>query len=88
MQVADLTADNAKELGVKADSGVMISGIENGSPAQDAGLRQGMVILKVGKKHVSNVEEFKAALKGESLKDGILLYVHARNGNDFVLLKE
>ena len=88
MEVADLTVDKAEELGLKPNAGVVITAVKPGTPAGEQGLRAGMVVLKVGKKDVKSVDEFKVAIKGESLKEGVLLYVHARNGNDFVLLKE
>lgn len=88
LQVSDLTAEKAEQSGLKPNEGVLIIGVEPNSPAFEKGLREGMVILKVAKKDVKSVEEFKTALKDASLKDGILLYVRAHNGNDFVLLKE
>jgi serine protease Do len=88
LEVADLTAEQAKQLGLSADEGVLITSVAPEGIAFEQNLRAGHVILKVGKTEVKSVEEFKSALKSESLKDGILLYVHSRNGNDFVLLKE
>jgi serine protease Do len=88
LQVADLSAEKAEEIGMKPNEGVLITRVDVNSKAYDQGLRQGMVIQKVNKKDVKSVEEFKAAVKEGSLKDGILLYVRARGGNDFVLLKE
>ncbi len=88
LQLSNLNAGKAKESNLKSTEGVLIIGVEPNSVAFDQGLREGMVILKVGKKHVKSVDEFKAALAERSLEDGILLYVHARSGNDFVLLKD
>ncbi|HEX3727721.1 MAG TPA: PDZ domain-containing protein, partial [Pirellulales bacterium] len=88
VEVAELTADQAQELGIKGETGVVITQVDPEKPAFEEGLREGMVILKVAKKTVKNVTEFKAALKDESLKDGIMLYVQTRNGKRFVVLKE
>jgi len=89
IEVADLTADQAGELGLKPEAGgVLITKVDSDKPAAASNLRPGLVILKVGKKSVKNVDEFKTALKGESLKDGVLFYVHAREGNRFVVVKE
>ncbi len=86
--VSDLSAEKAAEVGLQPNEGVLVTSISRNSPAFEKGLREGMVVLKVGKQDVKSVAEFKAALKDHSLAKGILLYVHARNGNDFVLLKE
>ncbi len=88
LEVSDLTAEKASAAGLKPNEGVLITAVNPDSPAFEKGLHEGMVILKVGKQDVKSVEEFKAALEGQSLEQGILLYVHARNGNDFVLLKD
>ncbi len=46
-----------------------------------------MLIHKVDKTVVKNVKDFEAALKHESIKDGILLSVHTPAGNRFVVLQ-
>ena len=58
----------------------MVVGVDPNSPAFEHGMREGMVVLRVGKKEIKSVEEFKTALKGETLAKGILLYVQAGNG--------
>ena len=47
-----------------------------------------MLILRMGKKDVQSVAEFKAAIKAESLKDGVMLLVRTRRGNHFLILQE
>jgi serine protease Do len=87
LEVSELTAEHAEELGIKVDTGVMITKVDPDKPAYEEGLREGMVILKVAKKPVHNVAEFKAAIKDENLKDGVMLYVQTRNGKRYVVLK-
>jgi serine protease Do len=89
VEVADLTADRAEALGYEADGGVLITKVDADKVAYEKGLRAGMLVLDVGKSSVKNVEEFKTALKGQSLKEGIDLLVRVPNGgNRFVLLKD
>ena len=87
LEVSELTAEHADELNIKPGSGVLITKVDPDKPAYEEGLRDGMVILKVAKTPVHTVAEFKAAIKGESLKDGIMLYVQTRNGKRYVVLK-
>jgi hypothetical protein len=47
-----------------------------------------MLILRVGKKPVASVAEFKAAIKGESFKEGVMLLVRTQEGNRFVVLQQ
>lgn len=89
LQVSDLPAEQARQLNLSTSSGVLIIGVDPNSRAFEEGLREGMVVLKVGKTPVKSTEEFKTALEGHSLTEGVLLYVHSRAGtNSFVLLKE
>jgi serine protease Do len=88
VEVSDLTSDRAEELGYQGTAGVVITKVDPDKAAAEHGLRDGMLILKVGKKSVKNIGDFKAALKGESLKEGIVLLVREARGNHFVVIKE
>ena len=87
IEVVDISDEMAKRLGTKAGVGVAISEISPGGLAASAGLRPGMLILRVGKKTVTSVNDFKAAVKVESLKEGIMLLVKTGEGNRFVVLQ-
>jgi serine protease Do len=86
LEVGPLTHDVAQQLGLQADSGVVITGIEDGSPAEKAGLTPSMVITQVGKKPVKSVAEFDAAIHGAGDK-GVMLLVKSSEGSRFVVLK-
>jgi serine protease Do len=88
MEVSEMTPEAAEELGFKAYSGVLITRVEPDKAAAEQGLREGMLIMKVGRTAVKNVEEFKTALKRESIKDGIVFHVRTPMGNRFYLLKD
>jgi serine protease Do len=87
LAVTEMSEQMAERLGYKGFSGVLISEVKPGGLADLAGLREGMLILKVGKKAVTSVAEFRTALEGESVRAGILLLVRTQAGNRFVLLK-
>ncbi len=89
LEVADLTAERADSLGHEGVKGVLVTKVDPDKAAGDEGLRQGMLVLKVGKTWVKNAQEFEAAMKHESLKNGIVLLVRSQSGaQHFVLLKE
>ena len=71
----------------KGLEGVVIRKVDPEGIAAEKGLRPGMVIRKVGRSAVHNVKEFQTALKGESLKDGVLLQIRTERGNLFVVLE-
>jgi serine protease Do len=73
MNVQPLTPDLAQQLGTKADHGVVIDGVEPGSPAATAELQPGDIIVEANRKPVDNVKELKSALA--SNKDAALLLI-------------
>ena len=87
LDIAPLTADLAKQLSVKADYGVVVTDVENGSAAANAGLQQGDVITQVGRTPVKSVDEFRAAVKKPDLDKGLMLLVKSSEGSRFVVLK-
>ena len=85
LQVQTITPDIAQELGLEDSEGVVVSGVEPGSPADDAGLRRGDVILEVNQAPVGDVAGFREAL--ESAERGALLLVSRGGSQIYVPLK-
>lgn len=88
MQVSELTADVAKQLGYENTQGVLVSKVDPTGVAYAEGIREGMVILKVGQKNVNSVEEFTQMMEQETLEDGILVLIQTPAGNRFQVLKD
>lgn len=68
-------------------AGLQVKGVERGSAAAKAGLREGDVILQLNRQEVKTLEEFVAALgKRSKGRDHLVLY--SRNGmNNFTTLE-
>ncbi len=62
--------------------GVVVSGVERGSPAYQVGLRTGDVIVSVNRQDISNVEEFTEAMSGDKQA---ALFIN-RNGEDILIV--
>jgi serine protease Do len=62
LYVKDLSADLARELGLDEKNGVVISSVQPGSRADEAGLRARDVILEVNRAAVKNVAGYQQAL--------------------------
>ncbi|MEI9999550.1 MAG: PDZ domain-containing protein [Verrucomicrobiota bacterium] len=50
-----LSADEASELGLQTNGGLLITQIEPGSPAAEAGLGKNMVIVMIGNRQITDV---------------------------------
>lgn len=62
MQLQDLTRDLTDALGYAPGKGVLISSVETGSPADDAGVQRGLVIYRVGRHNVNSVKQVEQLL--------------------------
>jgi serine protease Do len=63
MELEDLTADLAKELGMTKPTGVLVRSTAYGGPADKAGLIRGDVILEVDRKPLKDVDQFYSIVK-------------------------
>lgn len=87
LRVQDLSPELAHQLGLDADSGVMISGIEPGSRADEAGLRNRDVILEVNRAPVKDVTAYQQALKVGGKGSIVLLLVKRGDATLYFALK-
>ena len=64
LTVQRLTPQMAEGLGLEKSEGVVVTSVEAGSAADEAGIRRGDIILEVDRKAVRNVDEYKKAVAG------------------------
>jgi len=83
IEVQNLTPEIAKELGVKKEAGIVVTQVEPGSPAAEAGIQAGDVIQQVNRKPVKNVEDFVQKVEKTADKDNVLLLIQ-RDRTDFM----
>jgi len=88
LEVSDVTREVADQLGLKEPNGALIVNVREDGLAADAGLRPGMVVLRVGQKSVKNAAEFETAMKNESTAEGVMLLVRTSGGNRFIVLQQ
>ncbi len=73
--VQDLTPEIAQGLGLKKATGVVVTRVEPGSPAAEAGLRTGDVIREVNRKPVKRTDDFVQKLEKARGQDTVLLFI-------------
>ncbi len=88
LRVRTVTQEIAKQLGLAKAEGVVIENVEPGSVAQEAGLRQGDVILEVNRQKIRDENEYRKAMEKVKPDQGALLLVNRKGSTLFVTLKE
>jgi serine protease Do len=87
LRVQELTPEVAQKFGFNEQKGVIISQVEPGSPASDAALKAGGLIMAVNRQKVASITEFNAAIS-EAAKGGrVLLMVRQGDAVRFVALR-
>ncbi len=81
--VQNITPEIAKGLGLKKETGVVVTRVDPGSPASDAGIRTGDVIQEIDRKPVKNVDDFTRKLEKTKEKDTVLLLIRRGEANLF-----
>jgi serine protease Do len=82
--ISDLTPDVRQQLQLGSDvQGVAIAQVQPGSPAEDAGLTGGDVILEVNRKPVTSAEQFRNEVKQLPAGKDMLLRVWANGGTTY-----
>ncbi len=86
LEVAPMDAEVSRQLGMDGATGVVITVVQDNSPAAEAGLEAGMVISQVNRQPVETLEEFAAAMEQSGDGSGTLLLVRTEHGSRFIVL--
>lgn len=84
--VQELTPQIARGLGLKQESGVVVTQVEPGSSAADAGIRTGDIIKEVDRKPVKDVEDFSQKITQAKNQDTVLLLIQREQNTMFAAL--
>ena len=82
--ISDLTPDVRQQLNLPSQvQGVAVAQVQPGSPAEDAGLSGGDVILEVNRKPVTSADQFRNDVKQAPAGKDMLLLVWANGGSSY-----
>jgi serine protease Do len=87
LTVQGLTKALAEQYGVEVIAGVLVTGVEQDSPADLRGIRAGDVITEINRQRVATLRQFHDALKLADPKRGMMVNLVGQNGSRFVVLK-
>ncbi len=82
--VGDVSVRIAEQLGMQSAGGVVVIRTDRGGFALRAGIRKGMVIVRVGNRLIRTTSEFAQIMENESLEAGIRVHVHGRGGPQII----
>jgi serine protease Do len=87
LTVQKVTPEIAESLGIKRAEGVVITSVEPGSAADEAGLEQGDMIVEVNRKRIQDVSEYKKAVMAAQKGKRLLFLVRRGENTMFLTLK-
>ncbi|UCD48236.1 MAG: DegQ family serine endoprotease [Deltaproteobacteria bacterium] len=87
LAVQDITPDLAKHLGIENRKGVLVSSVESGSPADDAGFREGDIIRAINRIPVKDSGEFKKQIGKVKGDKTVLFLVERGDARIFLAVK-
>ena len=88
LTVQNITPDIAQELGLGKAGGVVVAGVEPGSPASDVGIQPGDVIQGVNQKPVKDVDDFVVKIEKAGKQENVLLLIKRGNNNLYAALEQ
>ena len=75
IKAQELTKDLAKRLGLPEEKeGVLVSEVETGSAAYEAGLKSGNVIDEIDRVKIRNLEDYRRVIKGIKAEEDVLIH--------------
>jgi len=85
--VQSLTPELVKQLDLDSADGVLITSVEPGSPAAEAGLRRGDVILEVDRKIIEDSKVLSKVMEKAKKKKSVLFLVNRGGRTIFIAVK-
>jgi len=87
LTVQDISPEVARHLEIENRKGVLVSGVEPGSPADDAGFQEGDIIRQINREAVANAAEFQKSMKKVKGEKTVLFLVERGDARLFLAVK-
>ncbi len=86
MSVQEITPQMAEFLGLSEKSGVIVTGLKDGSPADEAGIKAQDIILQVNKVKISSLKEYQREISKRA--DSVLLLIKRGKSTTWIILRK
>jgi len=87
LTVQRLTPQIAESLGLEKSEGVVVSAVESGSAADEAGIRRGDVLMEIDRRPIRNLDEYRKSIAAIKKGRGVLFLVRRGESTLFLALK-
>ncbi len=87
LSLQELTPELSRQFGMQGELGLLVVGVEPGSPADDAGFRKGDIIREINHKPVKRIKEYKDIVAKAKPSETILFYVRRGSGYIYIAVR-
>ncbi|MCM8762195.1 MAG: PDZ domain-containing protein, partial [Candidatus Omnitrophica bacterium] len=84
---SSITSEMKERLGLVNTEGVAVVSVEPGSPAEEAGIVQGVIIKEIDGKKIKNISEYRNVVKNIPPDKNVRVLINRGKQNIFVILK-
>jgi len=88
LTVQEVTPEIARALGLPGKTGIIVTDIKAGGPADEGGLKVRDIILKINQTEISGMKEYLTALKEGEKDDALLMLIRRGKSNFFITMKK
>jgi serine protease Do len=87
MTVQDMTPQIARQLGIPQTKGVIVTDIEEGSPADEVGIQPRDIIQQVNKVNIASVKDYQREIAKPAAKNSMLVLIKRGKTTYYVALR-
>jgi serine protease Do len=88
MTVQEITPEMARHFGMSEKVGVVVTGVAEGGPAEEAGLQPQDIILRVNQTEIRTLKDYLRATTGRKGETSFLFLIRRGDSNFFLTLKK
>ncbi|MGE5609378.1 MAG: trypsin-like peptidase domain-containing protein, partial [Bacillota bacterium] len=87
MRITDVSNELAQKAGVDVKTGALVTAVERGSLAAEAGIGPGDVITRINDQPVRNAQEVQQIISKANLDQGLRIFVTNREGSEVAFVR-